>query len=936
MSLSPRPSPSSPFLNSVYCWAECVGPSRNQFVSFERKLHLDARPGQPVHLHLFADTRFRLWVNDCFVAYGPARFVTAHPEYDTYDICPFLKAGDNLLRVEVNYYGCSSFQTMPDGMPGFIAAGSMPKFDFSTPGAWRARLHAAWDAEAPLFSFAQNPAEICDTIRLAKELSGPASLAVVPLAAAATPWPRPVPRSVPYPDYQPVSPARLTVAGPLRESLRWGLRLKWRDYKIEAKTPGQNNAAIKTWIYSPRAQSVAVDCFWADLELNGAPVKISYETPLGNHGTATFDLTAGWNFLALRVAALTENWDYLLAFPPGSGVSLHARRDQSCTSAFAISPLGQPNIPLPKASLPEADFLPASWALQSGALTGLTPARQIAWESPDPDSSVRDLPFANLQEADSFVALAALWSFDFEDEYYGQPMIEVDAPAGSTLDVAYDDWKRADGCVNLYNSNPFTDAADRFILRGGRQSIDVLNPRGGIYLQLILRVPAGSPPATLRVIDLKIRRRITLTVRGGAFQSGDPLLDWAWDISTHTLQKSTDETYADCPWRERGSYIGDSLVNSHLHRLISADLSIARSTFEHFAHSQMPNGQLQCCAPSWLVKAHEDFTLLWIQAAHDYWAHTGDTAFVAAQLPVIRRIFESDAWKPDADGLWDTTGLRLFIDWGVLPSEREGSANTVINVLRIAALRAAATLARAVNQTATADDYLAQADRVSDALIARNWHPTEGRFLASSGATTPALHANVLALRYGVGLADSLIAYLEPHLHENFTHGVKTGNNGGFLELYFFHYLLPALATHNRVELAETLIAETYGFLHTLDYPTLPECFNRANRGEGSCCHSWSGAAAIYATDYVLGLRLATPGQPDTYLLDPVDSGREQVAGSIPHTRGLISVNWQRQPNGRITAQVTAPAGVTIKPASKVDIHFDRGAVSDPASALSR
>ncbi|MEI7535186.1 MAG: hypothetical protein WCK57_12530, partial [Verrucomicrobiae bacterium] len=109
------------FTASEFSWAKDLPPGRNQFVSFERRFVCSATT--PATLHLFADTRYRLYVNGEFVAYGPGCFVTAHPEYDTNDLTPLLRAGENLLRVEVNYYGCSSFQTMPDGMPGFIAAG---------------------------------------------------------------------------------------------------------------------------------------------------------------------------------------------------------------------------------------------------------------------------------------------------------------------------------------------------------------------------------------------------------------------------------------------------------------------------------------------------------------------------------------------------------------------------------------------------------------------------------------------------------------------------------------------------------------------------------------------------------------------------------------------------------------------------------------------
>lgn len=914
-------SPVSPFDHAAFCWASDLPAGRNQFVSFSLEFTRPSDPGRAT-LHVFADTRYRLYVNETFVAYGPGRFVTQRPEYDTHDLVRLLRAGTNTLRVEVNYYGCSSYQTMPDGQPGFIAAGGTADgaVSFATPGQWRTRIHQAWDQHAPHFSFAQNPAEILDTRRLAAELATPATAPAVALTAEVCPWPKPAPRSAPYPDYAPVRPARLLAAGPLKDALRWGVQIHRPAPLHAADAPPKLVQSYSTWIHSPREQTVTLEIFWSESQLNGRPVALTYAKTLGNHGQATVSLRSGWNFLTGHFELLLEYWSFLIGLPREAACTLHALPDLACTDTFALSAPSPAREILPFSDAIVAGSTPVGWTTRPSEIAKVTPARLTGWDSPAPDTVRRDVPFAQLASVATHVARSAVWCFDFADEYYGQTVIEVEAPAGSILDVAYDDWKRADGCVNLYHSNPFTEAADRFILRGGRQRIEVLNPRGGIFLQLILRVPAGADAAPLTVHDIAVLRRTHLTQRVGSFRSGDAVLDWAWEISTRTLQRSTDESYADCPWRERGSYIGDSFVNFHLNRLITADLSVARRTFAIFGQAQMSDSQLQCCAPSWLTKPHEDFSLIFVQCIHDYWAYTGDTDFVASQLPVIRRIFASTTWKTDADGLWDTTGKRLFIDWGVLPSEREGAANAVINILRLAALRCAATLADTLAHSDEAAGYRTQADQVSAALLTRVWDDSAGRFLASAGATTPAVHANILALRYGVGPADRILAYLEPLLRNNFAHGIEHGQFSGFAELYYYHFLLPALAKHGRADLAEALVQQTYGFIKELSYPTLTECFHRAKEACGSCCHSWSGAPAIYAIDYLLGLRLATPGNPNHYILDPVDSGRRQISGALPHPSGTIQVSWERKPNGQILAKVYSPEAVTITPGANVEI----------------
>jgi len=911
MAASPSSLP-APFHASRFVWAPGLAPGRNQFVSFERRF--EAGPGADAVLHLFADTRYRLWVNGAFAAYGPGRFVTASPEYDTIELGRWLKPGANILRAEVNYYGASSYQTMPDGLPGFIAAGGTADgaVDFATPGAWTTRVHQAWDPQAPLFSFAQNPAEICDTRLLARELEAPAGPAPAVLPPGSCPWRSLQSRSVPLPDYHEVRPARLLAAGRLIEYRHWGMQVRNPLFLQGDRKTSPRFTLFTTWIHSPCVQKLEMDCFWSDLSLNGKSLVVEYPRVLGNHGCTTLQLQAGWNFLAGNFELLLEHWSYMLGFPEASGVTLHARPDTACAEAFAYSP------PQPDRSVPHYDpdpathRIPPDWTLDQGHVLTVTPARMVGWDRMARSSVVREIPWTLPLPAGTQMARSAVWNFDFADEYYGHAVIEAEAPAGAILDVAYDDWKREDGCVKIYGSNPFTDAADRFILRGGRQRVEVLNPRGGIYLQITLRAPEGSAPVPLRVHDVKIRRRTLLHDIQGSFTSGNALLDWAWRASVHTLEASTDEGYADCPWRERGSYIGDGLVNLHLHTLMTTDLRVAFRTFDLFGRAQMDNGQLACCAPSWLRRPHEDFTLIWILAVHDLWAHTGHKAFLEAQWPVIQRIWASPSWKPGTGGLWDTTGMRLFIDWGVLPSEREGDANAVINILRMAAARATAGIAGALGHSTEAAAFQAQAGQVAEALTTHLWNEAEGRFAASLGAATPAVHANILALRFGAGPASRILGYLEPLLRKNFQHGLDNDQFSGFAELYFLSYLLPALAGAGRPDLAEALIDEHYSFIQKLGYPTLTECFHRAHHHRGSCCHSWSGAAAIYATSYVLGLRQAVPGNPDRWILAPCVHSHRHAEGVLPHSRGAIRVRWERD-NGVFRAQAEAPEGVTVE-----------------------
>ena len=63
--------PSTPLASSRFVWIDAGSPGRNQFVSFFRTFAW--RAGNSATLHVFADTRFRLFVNGHFLAYALGR-----------------------------------------------------------------------------------------------------------------------------------------------------------------------------------------------------------------------------------------------------------------------------------------------------------------------------------------------------------------------------------------------------------------------------------------------------------------------------------------------------------------------------------------------------------------------------------------------------------------------------------------------------------------------------------------------------------------------------------------------------------------------------------------------------------------------------------------------------------------------------------------------
>lgn len=917
----------APDAPATFTWLPEVGEKRNAFVLFRLDFELSELPAT-ANLHLFADTRYRLRLDGKFIASGPARFVTQFPEYDSFDLLAHLAPGHHCLTVEVNFFGASSYQTMPDGKPGFIAWGGAGEVDFATPGGWQARPCEAWDGDTALLSFAQNPIELCDTRLLPESWFLPGKLdpagwsAPTPVADQSAPWGKLTPTTAPQTSYPLTEPERILAAGPLVSVERIvGFRMpepQDRYGPVQRDKERGPYRAFVTYLHSPRAQEVTLGLFWGDFFLNGEPLE--WKLCGGNRAEATAQLREGWNTLAgsLEFLSSPERWDLLLGLPLDAGLSIHARPDTTEPHVFALAPLlpREESLACIANGRPNAEV---SWRYHDGDPTKLTPARAMSWARLA-NRALRDLPYADLSQH-NHASGAHVWNFRFPAEYLGHVTVEVEGPAGTTVDFGYDEWLREDGLIDLYRTNPFVNTVERFVLRGGRQTLEAFHHRGGRYLQVMVRPPAGDPsPVTLHGVCVRETR--TILLQHGTFRCSDDLLNTAWQFSLNTLIGSCEDGYADSPWRERGTYVGDFCVNQQMHRLISIDLAAAARALRVFAQAQRPDGQIPGVAPAWLRGPHEDFALIWILALRDHWRLTGDTSVAAYCWPNLERLLASETWQPHDSGLWDATGMRVFVDWGCLREEKQTRANTCLNAFRIAALEATAQLAEALGKTAIAAARREEATRVRQIFAQTLWDAPNQRYSAGIDpeggqlSTTPAVHGNALAWAFRIGSQEQLAAteaYVLDCLKKNFQQGSSEGQGSGHIELYFFSYLLGELAERGHAAFAEALIRETWGPLVADGFGTLPECFSRHAAGFGSRCHSWSGAPAIYASRYILGLREITPGDTSRYRFDPRPSDAiTRAEGTFPHPNGPIRVKWHRNGSGKIEAQLEAPEGVEI------------------------
>ncbi len=148
---------------SRWIWTEEVKP--NSFVAATREISLDVIP-ESATFAIFADTKYKLYINGRFVNAGPAPFRKPVIFVDQYDVTPFLVKGNNTIAILAHFVGSTTKYNVVE-RPGIFAelvlnADTTAPRIFGTDETWRVAPLACWAANTPQRNWAIEHVEDVD------------------------------------------------------------------------------------------------------------------------------------------------------------------------------------------------------------------------------------------------------------------------------------------------------------------------------------------------------------------------------------------------------------------------------------------------------------------------------------------------------------------------------------------------------------------------------------------------------------------------------------------------------------------------------------------------------------------------------------------------------------------------------------------------------
>jgi alpha-L-rhamnosidase len=910
---------------------------RNVLVQFRRTFSLKAI-GAGARLHISADTRYLLTVNGALIGYGPVRNYHDSYEYDTYDLKPYLQAGQNVIAVAVSHWGEATFQQMA------ARAGLLAQLDLDdqprlfTDASWKVKRSAAVKQNTPRIA-CQLPWEEQIDARLDdvgwtapgfEDAAWEPAAVIGPVGVA--PWGQLAPRSIPFLTDERVTPVRLRALGQARRpevvaAIHAGPYLAPGDLSANRQ---MIDALFATVLQVPRAgeitlkrctiaggllPTVRIDGAEVRWQLAAADVSAVVALAAGDHAvlfdwvgkTHDMDLTftaGGLEGLAVRSPLPGDSGTWVIACAPGAARAAAIQAD----SPSALLGCGVAWQPVSALNTPEADvYMDLTASVLSPAATP-----EAHWPVHIPPA-----PAGHAQH----------YLIDFGRLVMGWLEFEVEAAAGTTLDLL--------GYEGVQDGQPQMTAGMnntlRYICRDGRQTHRSTLRRGVRYLIVAVHnsVAVHDSPAETVLHNVRLGLATYPWDIQGAFRCSDPRLNNIWELCVYTLRLCTEDTFTDCPTYEQTLWTGDACYTDILlHQTVHGDSRLTRRVLLLVADSlrRLPIAGAQVPG-DWENDVLPNWAWLWAMGCAEFYFYTGDDDFARLAYPALAKQAAFIEASRNSAGLVALPGFWHLLDWAKIP---DGPDDILAHesCLAVAALNATAMVARAAGQPDAATHWQTVAGELAAAVNHACWNEVKQAYADSwwpAGVTPPAFvtaaygmstaasdsvsqPTNIVALLAGVASGPRAEAIL-PNLLDCPAGWVPSGTP------WMVSLAGEQLAQRGQLPLVLNTLRDRWGDMLDKGATTTWELFSGFEAMNGlwtrSWCHGWSAYPAYLLSAYALGVRPLEVGFARA-LIAPQLCDLTWAEGRVPTPHGPIAVRVENGPAGWV-AQVFLPEGVAAE-----------------------
>ncbi|GAA3399644.1 family 78 glycoside hydrolase catalytic domain [Paenibacillus hodogayensis] len=405
-------------------------------------------------------------------------------------------------------------------------------------------------------------------------------------------------------------------------------------------------------------------------------------------------------------------------------------------------------------------------------------------------------------------------------------------------------------------------------------------------------------------------RHYPLDEEACVFESSSTLLDTVWSLCRNSVRYGSQETYVDCPSREKGQYLGDNTIIAHAHAYVSGDLRLFRKSLRDFAllAARVCPGFMAVASGSFMQEI-ADYSLQWPLQLQQYYRQSGDRGFVEEMLPAAESLLEhfrsyrrEDGLLVNVDDKWNLVdwpeamrdGYDCRLDYPI-----GGVCHNVINAFYYGAMQAVGEL-RAVMRGDDSEESKGELAAFRTAYVSAFYNPETGLFVDAERSKHSSLHANALPLLFGLVPQEARASVVALMRVKRLSCGV-----------YMAYFVLQALAEAGEQELVyELIVSDDLHSWATMAREGATACFetwSKELKPNASLCHPWGSSPIPVLIEHIVGLKPAEPGWTKVSFAPHIPDSLREVRLSFRVPTGTI-VFERRDGETRLTV----PDGVSV------------------------
>ena len=502
---------------------------------------------------------------------------------------------------------------------------------------------------------------------------------------------------------------------------------------------------------------------------------------------------------------------------------------------------------------------------------------------------------------------------DFGRELTGSPIIEVKGHSDDKIELRFGEELLDSGRVR-YEIRANCVYQDLVTLSGEDDLVEYFDYKGYRYLEII-GVPEGFEPS--RVYTLC--RHYPFPNKHAEFHCSDERMNGIWKICTHGVKIGTQDTYYDCPTREKGGFVGDALISGLSHLILTADTRIYKKFITDCLNTSRYCPVIMAHLPSYDINFCADYSSLIPLFLEEYYNRTGDVEFLRSTIGIAEGIWDYFSQFLNEDDL--LFGIRhmekvpeemstILVDWpqnlrdGYDMESAAKGACTTVNIFFYGFHKTMEKIYRILGDEEKRKLSQRLCEKMRNAIIKHLYDESTGLFVDSDASHHSALHSNALAIFYGL---------LPPRGYEPLVDLIMERRlNCG---VYFAYFVIRGLFEIGKHREAIDLLTgdDEHSWINMLQSgaTTCMEAWGPDQKWNTSWCHPWSSSPIYFYSAEIMGIKSTAPGMSSFEIRPHLDFGLEFATIKLPLPSGSLEASFRKLSDG-YEYTVTAPRDVTI------------------------